>query len=65
MQFHHAEAAFALARWEEAAAGYARALAAADAGSPLPQAEAARARLAEIAARPPASAADPEAGSEG
>ena len=65
VQFHHAEAAFALARWEEAAAGYARALAAADAGSPLPQAEAARARLAEIAARPPASAADPEAGSEG
>jgi tetratricopeptide (TPR) repeat protein len=58
VQFHQAEAAFALERWDAARAGYGRALAAFADGSPLPQAEAARKRLAEIdaVATSPASA---------
>ena len=52
VQFHRAEAEFALERWEAAKASYDRALAAAAAGSPLPAAETARSRLAAIAATP-------------
>jgi predicted Zn-dependent protease len=56
VQFHQAEAAFALNRREAARAGYARALAAFEAGSPLPQAQVARDRLAALDAMPPAPA---------
>ena len=52
VQFHRAEAEFALERWDAAKDGYDRALAAAAAGSPLPAAETARSRLAAIAAQP-------------
>jgi tetratricopeptide (TPR) repeat protein len=45
VQFHRAEAELALGRRAAARAAYARALEAAEAGSPLPQAAAARARL--------------------
>jgi predicted Zn-dependent protease len=48
VQFHQAEAAFALDRREAARAGYLRALAAFEAGSPLPQAQLARDRLAAL-----------------
>ena len=48
MQFHLAETELALGRRAEARASFARALAAAEAGSPLPQLEIARARIAEI-----------------
>ena len=56
VQFHRAEAEFALERFAEARASYDRALAAAAAGSPLPAAETARSRLAAIAALPAAGA---------
>ena len=65
-QFHRAEAEFRLEHWDAARTGFEQALAAAEAGSPLPpaQAAAARARLAAIDARP---APEPETrtGSEG
>ena len=48
VQFHLAETELALGRRAEARASFARALAAAEAGSPLPQLEIARARIAEI-----------------
>ena len=48
VQFHLGEAALALGDRETARASFERALAAADAGSPLPEAAAVRARLAEI-----------------
>ena len=48
VRFHLAETEFALNRRAEARASFARALAAAEAGSPLPQAEAARRRITEI-----------------
>jgi cellulose synthase operon protein C len=51
VQYHRGEAEFALGRRAAARASFARALAAAGAGSPLPQADAARARLSEIEAR--------------
>ena len=57
VQFHRGEAELALGNREAAVAAFEAALAAAAAGSPLPQAEAARARLAEPAA--PAGAAPP------
>ncbi len=50
VQFHRGEAELALGRRDEARASFERAVAAAEAGSPLPQAEAARARLAQLAA---------------
>ena len=50
VQFHRGEAELALGRRDEARASFERAVAAAAAGSPLPQAEAARARLAQLAA---------------
>jgi tetratricopeptide (TPR) repeat protein len=50
VQFHLGEAERALANRDAARAAYAAALAAAEAGSPLPQAAIARARLAEPAA---------------
>jgi predicted Zn-dependent protease len=53
VQFHLAEVALALGRREEARAAYGRALAAAAAGSPLPQAAEAQARVAAIDAGPP------------
>ena len=65
VQFHRAEAEFALERWDAARASYDRALAAAAAGSPLPAAETARSRLAAIAAMPagaPAPDAPPDGG---
>lgn len=52
VQFHLAETEWALKQVVEARASYARALAAVEAGSPLPQAETVRARLAEIDAHP-------------
>ena len=62
VQFHQAEAAFALERWGAARAGYQRALTAFEAGSPLPQAQAARERLAAASAPPPdATVTDPAA----
>ena len=64
VQFHLAETEHALERWSEARASYARALAAAEAGSPLPQATEARARIAEIDARSPGTASGPEAAPE-
>jgi tetratricopeptide (TPR) repeat protein len=48
VQFHLAETELALGRRAEARASFARAVAAAEAGSPLPQLEIARARIAEI-----------------
>jgi tetratricopeptide (TPR) repeat protein len=54
VQFHHGEAAHALGDRDAARAAYAAALAAAEAGSPLPQAALVRTRLAELAAPPPA-----------
>ena len=57
VQFHRAEAEFALERFAAARASYDRALAAAAAGSPLPAAETARSRLAAIAALPAAAGA--------
>ena len=59
VQFHLGEAELALGNREAATAAYEAALAAAGAGSPLPQAETVRARLAEPAA--PAGAAPPPA----
>ncbi|HVH02941.1 MAG TPA: tetratricopeptide repeat protein, partial [Amaricoccus sp.] len=53
VQFHRAEAEFALERLEAAKTSYDRALAAAAAGSPLPEAATARSRLAAIAAAAP------------
>ena len=50
VQFHLGEAERALGNRDAAAAAYAAALAAAEAGSPLPQAATVRARLAEPAA---------------
>ncbi|WP_424934656.1 tetratricopeptide repeat protein [Amaricoccus macauensis] len=60
-QYHFAEAAFALEDWDAAEAGLARALEAEVAGSPLPQAEAARARLEEIESLRAADPATPPA----
>ena len=57
VQFHLAEIERALDRFDAARAAYVAALAAAEAGSPLPQAAAAKARIAEIDARAPAPAA--------
>ena len=66
VQFHRAEAEFALQRWDEAAASFDRALAAAAAGSPLPEAETARSRRAAIAAMPaPEVGSGPEPGADG
>lgn len=65
VQFHRAEAEFALGRWEAAGASYDRALAAAAAGSPLPQAALVGERRAALAARsgaPAAPANDPANG---
>ena len=63
VQFHRAETELALGRRDEARASFARAVDAAAAGSPLPQIDAVRQRLAEIDAAPgPASAPDPDAG---
>jgi tetratricopeptide (TPR) repeat protein len=56
VQYHLAETELALERWPEARDSFGRALAAAEAGSPLPQAAEARARIAEIDARPAAEA---------
>ena len=58
VQFHLAEAMRALDRLPEARAAYGQALLAADAGSPLPQADEARARIAEIDAPPPEAASE-------
>ena len=58
VQFHRAEAEFALGRLAEARASYDRALAAAAAGSPLAEAETARSRIAAIAAGAPAAPLD-------
>ena len=52
MQFHLAETELALGRRAEARISFARAVAAAEAGSPLPQLAAVRQRLAEIDAAP-------------
>jgi tetratricopeptide (TPR) repeat protein len=61
VQYHLAEAELALGRRDAARASFARALAAAEAGSPLPAAELARARIAEIdETAPPAPGIDPE-----
>ncbi len=74
VQFHRAEAEFALENRAAARAGFERALAAAEAGSPLPpaQATAARARIAALDAIPevgpeagPEPDPAPKAGSEG
>jgi predicted Zn-dependent protease len=54
VQFHHGEAEHALGNRDAARQAYAAALAAAEAGSPLPQAARVRARLAELAAPAPA-----------
>jgi len=54
VQFHRGEAEFALGNRAAAQAAFTAALAAAAAGSPLPQATAARARLAELATPDPA-----------
>ena len=62
MQFHLAEALRALDRLPEARAAYGQALVAAEAGSPLPQADEARARIADIDARPPEAASEAGAG---
>lgn len=51
-RYHWAEAVYALEDWAAAKAGFARALELHADGSPLPQAETARARLAQIEARP-------------
>ena len=59
VQFHLAETELALGRRHEARTGFARALAAAEAGSPLPQIDAVRQRLAELDA---ATAAEPGKG---
>lgn len=60
VQFHLAETENALDRFAEARASYERALAAAAAGSPLPEADTAKARIAAIDARPaPAAAPEP------
>ena len=64
VQFHRAEAEFALERLDAAKASYDRALAAAAAGSPLPEAETARSRLAAIAAMPAAHSAQDGQGTE-
>lgn len=65
VQFHLAEAQAALGRTEAARAAYLQALAAAEAGSPLPQADAARQKLAAFgqppAAPPPSAATTPAA----
>jgi tetratricopeptide (TPR) repeat protein len=63
VQFHRAEADYALENWAAARESFERALAAVEAGSPLPpaQATAARARIAAIDARP---VPEPEAGSQ-
>jgi tetratricopeptide (TPR) repeat protein len=50
VQFHHGEAEFALGNREAAQAAFAAALAAAEAGSPLPQTAAVHARFDELAA---------------
>ena len=68
VQVHRGEAEFALGRIDAAEASFTRALAAHEAGSPLPSPATLRARLAEIRAgatveEPPAST--PEAGTEG
>jgi tetratricopeptide (TPR) repeat protein len=52
VQFHLAEAELALGRRAEARASFERAVAAAAAGSPLPQLDAAKGRIAEIDAAP-------------
>jgi hypothetical protein len=68
VQFHRAEADYALENWAAARESFERALAAAEAGSPLPpaQAAAARTRIAAIDARPAAAVApETRAGSEG
>ena len=57
VQFHLAETELALGRRAEARASFARAVAAAEAGSPLPQLAAVRQRLAEIDAAPAPDAA--------
>lgn len=54
VQFHLAETEQALDRFAEARASFERALAAAAAGSPLPEADTAKARIAAIDARPAA-----------
>lgn len=56
VQFHLAETQFALEARADARASYARAVAAAAAGSPLPQLDAAKSRIAEIDAAPPPAA---------
>ena len=56
IQFHLGEAERALGNREAAGAAYAAALAAAEAGSPLPQAETVRTRVSEAAAPAPATA---------
>ena len=61
-QFHLAETERALGQRAEAAASYRRALAAAAAGSPLPDAETARQRLADLEATPPPPAPKPTDG---
>jgi tetratricopeptide (TPR) repeat protein len=62
VQFHRAEAEFALGRFAAARASYDRALAAAATGSPLPAAATARSRLAAIAAMPAATAPEGDPG---
>lgn len=63
VQFHLAEAQAALGRTAAARAAYLQALAAAEAGSPLPQADTARQKLATLGPAPsaPASPAAPPA----
>ena len=61
VQFHLAETELALGRRSEARASFAKAVDAAAAGSPLPQLDAVRQRLAEIDA-PPAAAPATDAG---
>jgi len=66
VQFHRAEAEFALQRWDAAAASFDRALAAVAAGSPLPEVETARSRRAAIAAMPtPEGESGSEPGADG
>ena len=65
VQYHLAETELAQGRRAEARASFGRALAAAEAGSPLPQAAEARARIAEIDAGRGSPAAAPEPASGG
>ena len=66
VQFHLAETELALGRRDAARASFVRAIAAAEAGSALPELEAARARIAEIEAAPlPEPAPTPTAAGKG